>query len=169
MSTSDVSDACKGLRVLVVEDSFLIAWSLRRMLGDLGCHVVGPASNVRAALDLLDIEECDAAILDVNLAGENSLPIAAALDQRGHPFVFLTGYSSPAIAELKFNNHPRLRKPLTESALRRAVMEQLATPRRTTDQGTTPDIRPIPLPPDTSFLPTDPSNSASGPQSEHAS
>ncbi len=117
-----------GLRVLVVEDSFLIAWSLRRMLNDLGCHVIGPASSVRGALDLLDSTECDAAILDVNLAGENSMPIASALSDMGTPFVFLTGYSSPATVELKFRSHIRLRKPLTESALRRVVIEQLSTP-----------------------------------------
>lgn len=114
----------KGLRVLVVEDSFLIAWSLRRMLSDLGCKVIGPASTVRSAIELIEQQDCDAAILDVNLAGETSMPVAAVLTDRGRPFLFLTGYSSPALVEAKFNTHRRLRKPLTESTLRSAVIEE---------------------------------------------
>lgn len=116
----------KGLRVLVVEDSFLIAWSLRKMLSDLGCEVIGPASTVRGALDLMHNHACDAAILDVNLAGETSMPVAAELTEQGCPFIFLTGYSSPAIVEVKFQSHTRLRKPLTENLLRRAIREEFA-------------------------------------------
>lgn len=114
-----------GLRVLVVEDSFLIAWSLRKMLSDFGCEVVGPASNVQDAIRLIDVSGCDVGILDINLGNETSMPVAAALIEKKLPFVFVTGYSSPSLLEMKYNAFRRLRKPISESVLRSAIVEEL--------------------------------------------
>jgi len=124
MTTGIGVEALKGLRVLVVEDSFLIAWSLRKMLSDLGCEVIGPASSVDGAMRLIEEGQCDAGILDINLGTETSVSIAATLTEKGTPFLFVTGYSSPAMMEVKFQNCRRLRKPLTESALREAILEE---------------------------------------------
>src|SRR6202045_5470871 len=83
-----------GRRVLVVEDETMVAWLLEDMLADLGCAVVGPAAHVNQALAMLDAEAIDAAVLDVNLQGQKSYPIADAIAARGVPFAFSTGYNN---------------------------------------------------------------------------
>src|SRR5690242_12307025 len=91
-----------GLRLLVVEDEMLIAMTIEDVLSDLGCTVVGPASSVAKAMDLLGKEEIDGAILDLNLKGEQAIPVAQALQDRGTPFFFLTGYGSSASSQMLF-------------------------------------------------------------------
>ncbi|TIQ25766.1 MAG: response regulator, partial [Mesorhizobium sp.] len=80
-----------GLRILVVEDTFLVALDLSDELTDAGCDVVGPAPSVQEALEQIDGVELDGAVLDVNLHGERSFPLAEHLAARDVPFVFLTG------------------------------------------------------------------------------
>ena len=75
----------------------MVAWLLEDMLADLGCAVVGPAARVNQALAMLDAEAIDAAVLDVNLNGQMSYPIADALAARGVPFVFSTGYNKDSL------------------------------------------------------------------------
>jgi CheY-like chemotaxis protein len=91
-----MTSALSGRRVLVVEDEMMVAWLLEDMLADFGCAVVGPAAGVNQALAMLDAEAFDAAVLDVNLKGQKSYPIADTLAARGVPFVFSTGYNSTA-------------------------------------------------------------------------
>lgn len=81
-----------GKRVLVVEDESVVARMLNDMLSDRGVCVVGPAGTLASALALADSEAIDVALLDVNLHGERSLPVAQALRRRGIPFVLATGY-----------------------------------------------------------------------------
>ena len=99
-----------GRRVLVVEDETMVAWLLEDMLADLGCAVVGPAAHVNQALAMLDAEAIDAAVLDVNLNGQNSYPVAAALAARGVPFVFSTGYNKDSLPNTN-QSFPVLQKP----------------------------------------------------------
>src|SRR6202171_5551025 len=79
-------------RVLLVEEEMLVAWLIEDMLADLGCAVIGPASSVNQALAMIDAEAVDAAVLDLNLNGQMSYPVADALAARGVPFVISTGY-----------------------------------------------------------------------------
>ena len=123
MTFSTESDVLHGMRVLVVEDSYLIAYSVRRILVELGCTVVGPVSTVTEARRLIETDQCDAAILDINLGAESSVPLAEMLSQRHTPFFFVTGYSSPALPLVEFNAYRRLRKPLTAASLRAAMVE----------------------------------------------
>ena len=81
-------------RILVVEDEFLIAAALCDMLQDAAAIVVGPASTVADAIQLLRAQPVDAAILDMNLNGQWSDPIAEDLRARRIPFVFTTGYGA---------------------------------------------------------------------------
>ncbi len=83
-----------GLRVLVVEDVAVLAWRIRDVLADAGAEVVGPAPSVETALTLLADQNVHAAVLDKNLDGVSSDPIADALLARNTPFMFLTGYGS---------------------------------------------------------------------------
>jgi CheY-like chemotaxis protein len=117
-----------GLRLLVVEDEMLIAMTIEDVLTDLGCVVVGPASSVAKALALLDREEIDGAILDLNLKGEQAIPVAEALQKRGKPFFFLTGYGSTGSNQAMFDA-PTLPKPFDPASLQQLI-EETIVPRR---------------------------------------
>jgi len=106
-----------GLRILVVEDNFLVAENLRELLHARGCDVVGPAPRVDQALDLVSGRELDGAVLDVNLGGDDCFPIAAALRERDVPFVFLTGYDDNTLIPAEYRQAPRLSKPVDEGRL----------------------------------------------------
>jgi CheY-like chemotaxis protein len=109
-----------GLRILVVEDSVLIADVIVDTLCDYGCRAVGPAPRLAQGLVLAAVERLDGALLDVNLAGEQCFPIAEALGARGVPFAFLTGYGDGAIPA-EYRTIPRLMKPFTNAGLRGLV------------------------------------------------
>jgi CheY-like chemotaxis protein len=102
--------ALEGCKVLVVEDEFLVASLLEDMLQSAGCVVKGPVARVPEALDTIEKERCDAAVLDVNLGGERIDPVAHALADRNIPFVFVTGYGHAALPA-EYAERPRLRKP----------------------------------------------------------
>ena len=89
--------ALTGKRVLVVEDEMLIALLVEETLTDAGCIVVGPFARVPAALEAARAEDVDAAVLDINVAGEMVFPVAYALEERGIPFLFVTGYGRAAL------------------------------------------------------------------------
>lgn len=110
-------DPLRGRRVLVVEDEIFVAMMLEGMLDELGCEVVGPVAGVAQALAIIHAAgPIDAAVLDVNLNGQKSYPVADALAARGVPFVFSTGYRKEALS----NGHggvPVLQKPFRLSEL----------------------------------------------------
>ncbi|OWU83380.1 hypothetical protein ATO6_18095 [Oceanicola sp. 22II-s10i] len=84
-------------RILVVEDEFLYAALLKRILSDAGFEVVGPHATVDAAIAEIAAANSglDGATLDLSLAGgQTSGPVAQALWDRGIPFLFLTGDDS---------------------------------------------------------------------------
>lgn len=117
-------DELQGLRVLVVEDEAAISLLLEDMLMDLGCEIVGPAARLASALAMVEAETFDLAILDVNVAGEPIYPAAAALAQRGVPFVFSTGYGSAGIQE-PYRDRPVLQKPFGQHNLQRTLIQAL--------------------------------------------
>jgi CheY-like chemotaxis protein len=104
----DIGADFAGLRILIVEDEFLLAMELEMLLQQGGCVVLGPVSSVGQALAMLDGEPPDVALLDVNLKGERATPIAAALQARGVPFVLITGYSRPQLSEPDLREAPRI-------------------------------------------------------------
>jgi two-component system, response regulator PdtaR len=81
-------------RILIVEDEFLIAMELDITLRSAGYEVLGPASNVSAGLALLRAERPDAAVLDVNLAGEWVTPVAEVLRAMFVPFILTSAYGA---------------------------------------------------------------------------
>jgi len=84
----------EGLRLLIVEDEFLIAMDVEQLCRDHGAAeavVIGTAADLGAApASLADV---DAAILDVMVEGRPTLDFARSLAERGIPFIFATGYS----------------------------------------------------------------------------
>lgn len=86
-------------QILVVEDELLIAMELEHMLRGAGYQVVGPADRVGMALELLRYMRPDAAVLDVNLAGERVTPVAEVLRAMAIPFVLASGYSAADLSD----------------------------------------------------------------------
>jgi CheY-like chemotaxis protein len=108
-------------RIMIVEDEALIAMVLVDHLQELGLVAVGPFSRVA---DALKVEgEVDAAILDVNLAGESVYPVADMLKARGVPFLFMTGYGSASI-DPHFADVPVLQKPIEAKTLEDMLLDR---------------------------------------------
>ena len=120
---------CSPLRILVVEDEWLIADLVEAELRDAGFEVVGPASNARMALALVDHEQFDAAVLDVSLGGGYSFVVAEALAERGIPFFFTTGYVNADLPSA-FRNYQVLTKPFRAGSLAAHVKTDLVPPAR---------------------------------------
>ncbi len=110
----------KRLRVLVVEDEALIAMMIEDYLLDMGHEVVGPVSRLEPAVGMAATERFDCALLDVNLSGRRSFPVAEALEARRIPFLFATAYGEEALSP-EFAARPLLRKPFSAAALQEAL------------------------------------------------
>ena len=114
-----------GRHVLVVEDEMMILMMIEDMLADLGCESVTAAATVDQALAMIDAQVFDVAMLDMNLDGDESYPVADALAARGVPFVFSTGYSEKSVRD-DYRDRPVLRKPFKERDLIDTVKRLLA-------------------------------------------
>lgn len=105
----------EGCRILIVEDEYLVAQDLAIDLRRMGAEVIGPVGNVTDALALIRATpRLDAAILDINLHGQMSYPIAALLQEAGTPFLFATGYDSWTLDD-DYRSIPRHEKPVKPS------------------------------------------------------
>lgn len=87
--------------VLVVEDEILIAADLEYILLDGGLSVIGPCASLDEAMAAIETSTPDFALLDCDLAGVSSMPLARELRRRAIPFAFLTGLSGSAAASQK--------------------------------------------------------------------
>jgi two-component SAPR family response regulator len=112
-----------GIRVLVVEDEFLVALDLEAMIRDLGGTVVGPVAHLDAARTVMLQEKINCAILDVRLDGDTSLPLADELIASGFPVILASGYGSDQLPK-RFADTPKLRKPVSVHELER-VLERI--------------------------------------------
>ncbi len=123
----------KALRVLVVEDEALLSMLVEDALTDLGCVVIGPFMRLQVALEAARAgSDIDLAILDVNVAGERSFPLAELLLEQGVPVVFTTGYDDAGLEE-RWRVLPVLRKPFSDDDLKRTVL-RVADARRGVDR-----------------------------------
>ncbi|MEP9357664.1 response regulator [Sphingomonas sp. KR3-1] len=113
----------QGLRILVVEDEPVVAMYLEDLLDALGCETIGPASRLADGLALAEAGGFDAAILDINLGGERSTPIAETLRAHGVPFAFASGYGNPP--EGFGESVPMLEKPYREAQVASALEQIL--------------------------------------------
>jgi len=117
-----------GFRVLVVEDNAIIALDAEDKVRDLGATLVAVAASVAEARRLLADQRFDAAILDIDLGRETSLPLAEHLLDLGVPFAFATGYADPELTREEFRSAVALQKPFDEDLLLAALL-RLAAPR----------------------------------------
>ncbi|HVY86981.1 MAG TPA: response regulator [Caulobacterales bacterium] len=110
----------RGARVLVVEDQYLIADDLRRMLTACGVEVLGPIGRLDAARAIAAAERIDAALLDIDLKGAPVYPLVEDLRQRSVPYAYLSGYCREMVpADFAAGTH--LEKPIQANALAAAL------------------------------------------------
>jgi CheY-like chemotaxis protein len=114
-----------GRHILLLEDEMMILLMMEEMLIDLGGATVTSAATVGQALTKIDGEVFDAAMLDVNLNGTKSYPVAERLAACGIPFVFATGYSDHALGEA-YGARPVLKKPFRYPELASALSRLLS-------------------------------------------
>jgi len=107
-------------RLLIVEDEYLIRMLLEDMLADLGYEVSAAVGTLDEASALAAGGDFTAAILDVNLDGQEIFPVADILAKRGLPFVFVTGYGERGLPE-PYRDHPALQKPFQVEQLKSAL------------------------------------------------
>ncbi|AJQ86741.1 response regulator [Xanthomonas oryzae pv. oryzicola] len=110
------------MRVLLVEDESLVAMLLEDCLTELGYEVAATVADVDAALQALHAGNLDLALLDINLCGTLSFPIAEELDARGLPYMFVTGYAQAGIPE-KYRHRHGLQKPFHFHDLKYALSQ----------------------------------------------
>lgn len=110
-------------RILVVEDSPVVAPFTVDILSELGCQVVGPAPNMAAARALVEAGEFDAALMDVHIRGERIFPLCEILEMKELPFVLTSGYADWSMPE-KWRDRLRLPKPYKLEQVQ-AVLEAL--------------------------------------------
>lgn len=113
-------------RILVVEDEFLIAMELDTTLRSAGYEVLGPASNISAALRMLRTERPDAAVIDVNVAGAWITPVAEVLRAMMVPFILASGYGvADLLAEPALRNVVNIGKPSRSELLLKELRDML--------------------------------------------
>lgn len=114
-------------KVLVVEDELLIAMDYVDWLGAAGAVVVGPCSRVSEALQMLETQRVDVAVVDFVLADGNSEPLQAALAQKQVPYVVVTAY--PRVLVRRADGGETIHnKPMTSAVLCAAVADALNAP-----------------------------------------
>jgi CheY-like chemotaxis protein len=119
------TDVLKGALILVCEDEPFIALDLAESVREAGGVVVGPASSVREALDLLDAHVVAGAILDVNLSDREVTPVAERLLNEGVAVVFQSGVGAPAAVRLRYPGLPIFSKPVRPDVLIRKLVALL--------------------------------------------
>lgn len=116
LGKSAVNDL-KDLRILVAEDEGIVALEIEASLQGFGCKVVGPVGKLEQALEALQTQPVDGAVLDVNLGGVEVFPVADELLARGIPFILSTGYNDLSLFPERFRGLPCLEKPYDEKDL----------------------------------------------------
>jgi light-regulated signal transduction histidine kinase (bacteriophytochrome)/CheY-like chemotaxis protein len=110
-----------GFRVMLVEDSLIIALDAEDLLRDLGAREVLIDATVPGAIAAMKEAVPDLAILDINLGHDDSMAIADWLDDAGVPFMFATGYGDQASLPERHSNRRVLEKPYTLQSMARAL------------------------------------------------
>jgi DNA-binding NtrC family response regulator len=103
MSSSHGPDGSdlKGVRVLVVEDTWHVAKALKSWLEQLEMSVVGPTSTIAEARSLIAANNTRLALVDMNLKGEMACDLIDELHAQGTSVIVVSGYAAPAVAKEK--------------------------------------------------------------------
>jgi DNA-binding response OmpR family regulator len=93
---------------------------IEEMLQELGYELAALATHLDQALSLARSESFDFALLDINLNGKQSFPVADVIRARGLPFLFATGYGN-RILGAPYTDAQILHKPFSLNELHRAL------------------------------------------------
>lgn len=125
-----------GISILLLEDEYMIALDAEQSLRDFGAERVEIASTLREAEELAATVRFDVALLDVNINGQMSFPLAKSLQERGVPVVFATGYELKGREALPTEVGIVIGKPYTKERLKDALSSALGATRPTTAANT---------------------------------
>ena len=114
-----------GSEVLLVEDEIIIGFALDDLVSDLGAHTT-LVTTMENAMSTLAVRKFDLAILDVNLHGELTYPLADLLLEQGCLFIFATGYGAVAHPD-RFANVPTVSKPYNSTEILAALKQTETT------------------------------------------
>jgi two-component SAPR family response regulator len=122
-----MSQACPtaNAHVMVLEDEIVVSSLLEMILQDQGWSVGGPFRTNRVALDYLEKNRPDVALIDFNIADGTSAATASRLRELGVPFVVVSGYPKSMARSEDLQLAPWLDKPFTEDALVRCLSHAL--------------------------------------------
>ena len=129
LQMADDGDELNGLRLLVVEDDYLVAADMCSALIRRGAIILGPASNLRRSRELLREQRPDCALLDLNLNGNLAFELASEIQREGVPTIFTTGYDAAFFPEA-LRGAPCLQKPVNFTALVELIRSQTHTAQR---------------------------------------
>lgn len=114
----------QGRKVLLVEDEPLLLMELTDIITEIGCEGIPSVGGLQGALEQARDLPLDAAVLDVNLAGQRVDPLANLLDARGIPFLFATGCSERLLPQ-QHRTRPLIEKPYRREEVAAALMRCL--------------------------------------------
>jgi DNA-binding NtrC family response regulator len=112
-----------GKTILIVEDEAIISFMLEDMMDELGATNIAHAATIAEALTAIDARRPQVAILDLNLGGELSYPVAERLESLVIPFLFTTGYGR---VEARWSSRGIVQKPFDIAAIEGALRKALA-------------------------------------------
>ncbi|CZT29300.1 response regulator [Pseudomonas cerasi] len=124
--SSESEDQTSLPKVLLVEDETMLAMLMEMMLDDLGFATAYHASTLNEGIEYARNGEYDLAILDINIIGGDSFPIAAAIADRGIPFMFCSGYGRLGIPDAWLDRRC-VAKPFSAEQLSQALSELFET------------------------------------------
>src|SRR5262245_16795699 len=101
---------------MIVQDEAVISALIEMIVGEAGCSIVGPVATLERALEVIEDEEIDAALLDVRVNGRDVYAVADALSTRGIPMIFISGYSRPQLPP-RYGHWPYIAKPFTPDTI----------------------------------------------------
>lgn len=101
------------LRVLIVEDDYLIAENVAEVLREVGIYVVGPVGKFQEACQIVQDTPLDCAVLDINIVGGTAFPLIDVLIQSNVPVLLMTGYDQEELP-VKYRSLPLIQKPLLQ-------------------------------------------------------
>jgi DNA-binding response OmpR family regulator len=116
LSEFGATDDLRGLEILLVEDSPVVADALKQHLELLGARVIGPAATTAEAKKLIAQSLPHVALIDFHLRGENSCQLIAQARDLGIPVIMLSG-SLEFPVPISLEGIALLEKPASEAQI----------------------------------------------------